>query len=47
MFIGRSIYYIELKQTYTLQTLPQVDKIVHFAKHLEFKARGSVKTVFL
>ena len=50
ILIGRSIYYIGLKQTYTLETVLQVGKIVHFAKCLEFaafKAGGSVKTVFL
>ena len=52
ILIGRSMYYIGLKQPYTLQTIPQVDKIVHFAKCLEFAAfkaggRGNVKTVFL
>ena len=50
ILIGKSIYYIGLKQTYILQTVPQVGKIVHFAKCLEFaafKAGGSVKTVFL
>ena len=44
------MYYIGLKQTYTLQTVPQVGKIVHLAKCLEFaafKAVGSVNTVFL
>ena len=47
---GRNIYYIGLRQTYTPQTVPQVGKIVHFAKCLEFaafKSGGSVKTVFL
>ena len=38
IFIGRSIYYIELKQTCKLQTVPQVGKIIHFAKCLEFAA---------
>ena len=50
ILIGRSMYYIGLKQTYTLQTVSQVGKIVHFAKCLEFaafKAGGSVNTVFL
>ena len=50
ILIGRSIYYIGLKQTYILQAVPQVGKIVHFVKCLEFaafKAGGSVKTVFL
>ena len=32
------MYYIGLKQTYTLQTVLQVGKIVHFAKCLEFAA---------
>ena len=38
ILIGRSICYIGLKQTYTLQTVPQVGIIVHFAKCLEFAA---------
>ena len=44
------MYYIGLEQTYTLQTVPQVGKIVHLAKCLEFaafKAGGSVNTIFL
>ena len=32
------MYYIGLKQTYTLQTIPQLGKIVHFTKCLEFAA---------
>ena len=39
-----------LKQTYKLQTVPQMGKMVHFDKRLEFpvfKAGGSVKTVSL
>ena len=32
------MYYIRLKQTYKLQTVPQVGKIIHFAKCLEFAA---------
>ena len=44
--IGRSNYYTGLKQTYILQIVPQVGKIVHFAKCLEFAAfetgRGGV-----
>ena len=58
ILVGKSIYYIELKQAYTLQTVPQVGKIVHFEKCLEFAAfkavkggrtggEGGVKTVFL
>ena len=38
IFIGRCIYYIGLTQTYKLQTVPQVCKIIHFAKCLEFAA---------
>ena len=50
ILIGISIYYIGLKQTYTLQTVLEVGKIAQFAKCLEFTAfkdGGSVKTVFL
>ena len=35
-FIGRTIYYIKSKESYKLQTVPQVGKIMHFAKCLEF-----------
>ena len=38
IFIGRSIYYVGLKRTYKLQTVPQVGKIIHVAKCLEFAA---------
>ena len=43
------MYYKGLKQTYTLQAVPQVGKIVHFAKCLEFaafKAGGGVLRQF-
>ena len=32
------MYYVGLKQTYKLQTVPKVGKIIHFAKCLEFAA---------
>ena len=44
------MYYIRLKQTYKLQNVQQVDKIIHFVKCLKFPASklgGSVKRVSL